>query len=104
MEEINKFLTESMGECWHEWALEKDTPPFREYSCNKCNMVYVINPSDKIDFLTWEGFGKLWEWAIKQVWWEKFTWFHQSIEDEILTELINPEHFAKAVAEYLQKK
>lgn len=104
MEEINKFLTEAMGDCYHDWEMTSDTPPFRTYDCKNCGIGPSINPSDNTDFLTWKGFGKLWEWAIRQEWWEKFTWFHQSMKDEILTELINPEKFAKAVADFLQEK
>ncbi len=114
MEERNKILTEAMGDCWHEPEtfyyngsgggsfnqLEVYGVCRQKILCIKCGIPHAIND----DFLTWEGFGKLWDWATKQGWWEKFTWFHQSIKDEILTELINPEKFAKAVAEFLQEK
>lgn len=86
--EVNKFLTEAIGEC---------CPKFYEtYGYHK-----------EIDFLTWEGFGKLWEWATGQRWWYMF-------ENSVLHDtkhcphfrrhLISPHNFAKAVADFLQKK
>jgi hypothetical protein len=115
MEEIEIFLTEAMGDCWHDWKVIEDTPPFRKYHCDKCD-TGKINPEPYTDFLTWEGFGKLWTWAIKQEWWYHFkdkmvtekyytTAFGSSKgPSEINYGMINPENFAKSVAHFLQKK
>lgn len=101
MEEISKFLTEAMGECWHEW-------PDRSTPCVKCGQRSSMSTIGMHDnFLTWGGFGKLWKWANKQEWWGQF--LHERIEDDIqkgmiFLELIHPENFAKAVVGFLQKK
>lgn len=82
-EKINKYLTKVMtGKTYEE------CPAFT-------------------DFLTWKGFGKLWEWATGQRWWYMF-------ENSVLHDtkhcpnfrrhLISPHNFAKAVADFLQKK
>jgi hypothetical protein len=84
--ELRYFLTEAVGECCPKF--------FKEYGYHK-----------QIDFLTWEGFGKLWEWTASQDWYDDF-------HDDYITRqggysafnLINPEILAKAVADYLQKK
>jgi hypothetical protein len=103
MEELNKFLTEAMGECWHDW-------PDRSTPCDKCGQrSSMSNVGMHDNFLTWEGFGKLWTWAIKQEWFDEFSrgHFHSglSVSDQTIRRyLINPEWFAKAVADFLQKK
>lgn len=64
-EAINKYLTEAMGECWHEWNMIEDSPPFRRYVCQSCD-AKAINPADNIDLYSNEGCGKLvdmfWKW------------------------------------------
>jgi hypothetical protein len=64
MSERDKFLTEAMGECWHECQ------PRQPHNCVKCpesvpdwGFVSDINP----DFSTWTGFGKLAPWVEKKV-------------------------------------
>lgn len=80
--ELRYFLTEATGECCPKF--------FKTYGYHK-----------QIDFLTWEGFGKLWEWASEQEWWGVFI----GLKDKhVKQEYVNPEKFAKAVAGYLQKK
>ena len=104
MEEINKFLTEAMGECWHAhtsviegtWGVK----------CDKCGI--IVTPKLNNDFLTWEGFGKLWQWGIDQEWWDTFMLNNGRCNDTfemfINENLIEPEAFAKAVVYYLQEK
>lgn len=95
--EMNKFLTEAVGEC---------CPKFYDtYGYHNC-----------IDFLTWEGFGKLWTWAKGQEWWDGFIKaqiFGKRVEygghdkgkwNIFPTADVDPERFAKAVADFLQKK
>ena len=92
MKELNKFLTEATGEC-----------------CPKFYKTYGYHRY--IDFLTWEGFGKLWEWANRQVWFGEFHYWYtgkHTLDLEELSaftgQLINPERFAKAVVKFLQEK
>ena len=67
MSNRDKFLTEVMGKCWHEFKTDH-----WNHHCNKCNKKWHMPNVSNPDFSTWEGFGKLWEWAIKQEWWMKF--------------------------------
>lgn len=107
-DELNKYLTEAIGECWHDWEIIENTPPFRKYRCDKCE-TERINPESYNDFLKWGGFGKLWEWVINQEWWHEF--LHEQWKDNIsyvqsewFTHLVDPSTFAKAIADFLQKK
>lgn len=54
--------------------------------------------NSNIDFSTWEGFGKLWEWAKKQEWWHKEFLYKQYMGD---LKLIHPDRFADAVYTFL---
>jgi hypothetical protein len=83
-EEINKYLTEVVTGI-----------PFTELPAFT-------------DYFTWEGFGKLWEWGPDQDWWDTFMTdngrYNDNFEMFINENLIDPEPFAKAVADFLQKK
>ncbi|HDZ62293.1 MAG TPA: hypothetical protein ENH40_04015, partial [Nitrospirae bacterium] len=59
----DKFLTEAMELCWHDLAKVGKY----QMACFKCGKAkqFALNP----DFSTWQGFGQLWEWTIKQEWW-----------------------------------
>lgn len=65
--EREKFLTEAMGECWHEKVSEF----FPGVICISCG-AYSEDDNYRYDFSTPEGFFKLWKWAQKQTWWKKF--------------------------------
>jgi len=92
----DQFLTEKMGECWHEF-------PSGLISGQYC--IHCGKKLRNLDFSTWEGFGKLWTWAKEQEWWEKFlkkiTYFNLRNE---WVDYISPDCFADAVAEYLKYK
>ena len=54
MSERDKFLTEAVGECWHEWSDIGDTPP------RFCKVCEKFEPHTySWDFSSWDGFGKL---------------------------------------------
>lgn len=97
------FLTEQMGECWHD--LYQHCRHCNPY-CRKCNQeIYDGNN----DFSTWEGFGKLWEWVQKQEWWNDFVLDNRgevhptSINHyQILSYFIHPDRFADAIFNYLK--
>lgn len=86
-EELNKYLTEIMtGKTY------KEHPAFT-------------------NFLTWEGFGKLWAWARKQEWWHSqfepwllCDWQNRKQYGMVKSVMVDPENFAKAVAHFLKKK
>ena len=100
-EDVNKFLTKQLGECWHEWTEVKTG----YYICNNCGQLGFICANN---FFTWEGFGKLWEWSTKQEWWQGFLNKHDVSPDFRFrgfdTDLINPTNFANAIYEYPKEK
>jgi len=88
MEKLNKYLNEAI----------------------RYKRQYRLQP-EYIDFLTWEGFGKLWEWAKEQEWWHPqfehwliCDWVNSKQYGMVKSEMVDPENFAKAVAEYLQNR
>ena len=55
-EERNKFLTEAVGECWHDQALKLANAT----KCSKCKKSWFLGDENiNNDFFTWPGFGKL---------------------------------------------
>jgi hypothetical protein len=96
MEELNKFLTKVMGECWHTHPLVIEG--IWGIKCDKCGI--IVTPNLNNDFLTWEGFGKLWTWSNNELWWCRFL---DSL-DGPLSYYVNPENFTKAVVQYLAEK
>jgi hypothetical protein len=106
MEEVNKYLTEAMGECWHEYMPNYSGVKCMviNYTCKKCVLSHQYFPEEKTnDFSTWQGFGKLWEWAIEQKWWYEFLILKYNNKLE-LYELNNPETFAKVIYEFLKDR
>ena len=111
--ERDKFLTEAMGECWHD-VMDATLDGYPVLQCSKCK-VYVGDMSEveyinRTNFSSWEGFGKLWEWSQKQEWWGYFVHKQyckkgkQLTVDELLQNLINPDRFADAIYAYLKEK
>lgn len=93
--ERDKFLTEAMDECW----LSEEELTF----CSSCGQEWRCNT----DFTTWEGFGKLWEWAQPQKWWGNFKAWSKGVEAvsmPINEQLIHPDNFAEAVYKFLKEK
>ncbi len=111
--DVNVYLTDILGECYHNWKYSHGDAPFRRYKCDICNMGPLVNPGDNINLFTWIGFGILWEWAIKQKWWKEFNgsiYFAAAtkvddvdVDSVIYWEYINPEKFAIAIYEFLLK-
>ncbi len=120
--ERNKFLTEVMGGCWHEEYRYMydiaDSPKKKalqgefsetmwdivnnQLACEKCLSFWGCGNSN-VDFSTWEGFGKLWEWAKQQSWWVDFN-VYLALQDDSIVHYIHPDKFADAVYEYLKEK
>jgi len=89
----DKFLTEAIGYKIHTDGLSypKDEPR-------------LVGP---LNFSTWNGFGKLWNWAKSQDWWKNFqsdNIAHPGGYAGINSDFINPDEFAKVVYEYLKNK
>lgn len=109
--EINKYLTEAMGGCVHDWERLNTGG----VGCKKCKRVQGKITSGIIDFFTADGFFKLWEWAMGQGWWNNFIvllWKkngHRYTEvsfplmvEYIPTNYVDPDTFATEVYQYLK--
>lgn len=102
---VNKYLTEAMNECWHGDAMR--TGIF--YACDECGekLLSLGNSplqSSRMDFSTWQGFGKLWEWAKEQDWWIEFTGGACVISRGFVEDMVDPDWFAKAVYDLLKER
>lgn len=100
--ERDKFLTEQMGECWHEGCAYRGyTGPI---DCEICgNEWYEGNNND---FSTPKGFFKLWNWCQTQDWFESLFWnrlhkFSPSYGKIFDYDLIQPERFAGIVYNFI---
>ncbi|HVN22412.1 MAG TPA: hypothetical protein VMT71_00470 [Syntrophorhabdales bacterium] len=63
-EQRDKYLTEAMGACWHQYNEEKPLMTYSliAYVCEKCKAFILGNN----DFSNDEDFPKLWNWAKRQ--------------------------------------
>ena len=100
--ERDKFLTEALGECWHEKDI---TSPIKSHGLCTCGVDSVshyelIDHLDEINnnFSTWEGFGLLWTWSQKQEWWI-MDFMPKTGDKYNLMSLVDPDRFANAVYE-----
>ena len=103
--ECDKFLTEIMGERWFE---HKSIYGIEHSASGDKFMYQTVTPND---FSTWDGFGKLFEWAIKQSWWKDFEYdysqtfyvINSCVEHRKFSlSLINPNNFSNSIYEYLK--
>lgn len=78
------------GPCGHNWYEDKIVYK-RPETC--------IHPNN-IDFSTWEGFGKLWEWSFDQDWFDRFLDDWENVRDRDWWMLIDPDRFSDALAKY----
>jgi len=105
-EERDKFLTEAMGGCWHVWKQIYSGGGSHCVHCERYWPLFPDEPQQRIiqdcRISTWEGFGKLWEWAQKQEWWSVFYYLVTYGEDANLQHIIHPDRFAEAVYEFLK--
>lgn len=109
-----------MGECWHNAdkfvaATFEDREDYWYCRCGKLIEVGKKKPAQKDIYRprlsTWEGFGKLWEWAQKQEWWRMFIikqpYSNATNQAKLVcinTTLIHPDHFADALYTFLKEK
>lgn len=113
--ERDKFLTEQMGECWHEWEQVYNEGGSK---CKTCGKYWPLPPDEETrkviqgcNFSTREGFGKMWEWAKGHEWWATFTGplYGPKVNNSALPIFndvdyaINPDRFADAVYEFLKR-
>ena len=93
--ERDKFLTEAIGE-----------KPYRRFFVSTDRQGgsgdgYYAKDGVKNDISTWEGFGKLWEWAGKQGFWLKMM---QRYQQEGFYHYIHPDRLADDVYEFLKQR
>ena len=93
--ERDKFLTEAMGLCWHNY---RGKCP--ETYCLNCNQPYSLNERN-INFSTWQGFGALWEFLCKGGL-HDFVAYLGGVEK--LGYYIEPNRFADKLYEYWKNK
>ena len=101
--ERDKFLTEAMGECWHN-IIRTDIP---RHTCTRCgeghDALFDFNPHN--NFSTWEGFGKLWEWvSLQENMMCGLSSRYNGEQAKIKLIYINPDNFANAVYTYLKEQ
>lgn len=114
----DKFLTETMGECWHDLRYVSDG----DWFCDSCKVwIYGYNSHTghneeefnshvNSSFSTWKGFGKLKSFMCNLPDSESFFDVYidlltQRADDVTATfERLTPDHFADAAYEYLQDK
>ena len=105
----NQFLTEKMGLKYHKVIREFNEFGYLTYECS-CGLTYSWHQQcgENINFSTWEGFGKLWEWCLKQEWWDDFVFTnasgyapHAKYQWYLSQHIIHPDRFADAVAKFL---
>lgn len=112
---LDEFLTEMMGECWHEPVWNRcETCKDGRYGtpCSKCgNRVEPTEPYHP-DFSTPADAYRLMQWVMTQEWWREFSeaMFHKFCHDFNTTEwnqmgfvkwlFSDPDRFATLVAEY----
>lgn len=108
--ERDKFLTEMMGECWHEFD-ENLKYNGVIWPCKNCGDEYLTNEkynANENDFSTPDGFFKLWNWSQKQDWWKYFIGCVTRTEtaDEMCCPkcIIHLDRFADNVYEYLKER
>lgn len=99
--ERDKFLTEAIGECWHEHTMTCGYNLTRtgEYVSD------IKSTSYPNDFSSWNGFGKLWEWVSRQ---ESMMCGlasrYNGEQAKIKLIYISPDTFADAVYNYLKEQ
>lgn len=102
MSKRDKYLTEAMGKCWHDWEFEWIYST-RQSQCIQCDTIEYENNND---FSTWDGFGKLYEWSVEQDWWYEFLfeWTDEIMPTTIPYKLVYPNPFANSVYEFLRDR
>lgn len=94
--QINKIITEAMGECYHEPIVRTafnysngcDAVIVECEKCHQTNFIHWLSTADRVialgaevhnhtykpnvDYFTPEGFFKLWRWTTAQEWWDVF--------------------------------
>lgn len=99
MSDRDKYLTEAMGwiEC-DRWTY------YNPYSVQKtCEHENCYPKQFPCKYDTWQGFGTLWEWAIKQEWWASFNYEPDLLIGWVKRKYINPDKFADALYEFLKE-
>jgi hypothetical protein len=63
----------------------------------------TLKNKQQVNYSTWEGLGRLFPWAITQVWWEDFLdHCHFTMIEFYWTKLIEPHIFAEKIYEFLK--
>jgi hypothetical protein len=78
--ERDTFLTDAILGCEHHYSSYPKPYGYGDFDteevCDKCNH----KECDIIFFAEWKGYGKLFEWAEKQIWWSDFIDCHGKLD------------------------
>lgn len=128
--ERDRFLTEYIGECYHNYEKVIETDSWDEqsacecidYECSKCgdyqsNVLYrdfsgcatrrenywdFGRHGCFIDFDSWDGMGKLYNHCKSKIWWTHFVLIETKL-NPLLSGIIEPTNFSNAIYNYLKK-
>lgn len=88
MNNRDKFLSEMMNLVYHEPYFDSDENTW----VGECEQKWNVN------FSTWVGFGKLFEFCQTQKWWDEFVYDTLPVDHSY----INPDKFADTVYEFIK--
>lgn len=102
-EERDRFLTELMGQCWHDYDVDKpiNTYSLEAFICKKCKGFILGNN----DFSQEEDFAKLYKWSREQ---EKLKTILDSFNENDLYDRVKGtfyrERFADSIYDFFKQK
>jgi hypothetical protein len=101
MIERDRFLTEAIGECWHE-KVDRFIGNQNFYICSKCDIPHHVLQGHGLhpNYSAWNGFGKLWDWCLKQEWWDTFVYNNLPVDHSY----VNPDKFSDILYKYLKEQ
>ena len=105
---LNRFLTEWMGQCWHEWERDREG---RATICKKCKVTFQGSKNTYgFDWTSRSTFLDIWDKARESERWGKFIQFlwsewvnypHHNTFNERFVDLIAQPTFAEEWARFL---
>jgi hypothetical protein len=106
---LNQFITEVvLKECWHE-MIDNPQPKYKEigWFAHKCKNCEGEGIRDNRDFTTPNDWWYLWEFCIKQNWWNDFLmskyeyyYFKPTSLHSWFTNLVDLKAFPEAIARF----
>ena len=118
---VDIFLAEARGLCWHEANRIPDAYGVDGIYCKKCQRESPSNLNNPSPTTNWKDYGELLEWAKEQDdWWEEFRnwlWFTElrkltydapkscsGYGEGVPDCMLSPEIGSRAIAEFLEER